>query len=161
MVHMVHYSSLLVSQTSTSCSLTHILGTHQGCRLWSGFNMQTSSTLIFFKDYKSLHHFPTELIIKCVVHCRARWDALNSSSTARLSSLEESLLSLGQFEEAYAELWAWLMDALQQLENTEPITGDPDAVGTQLSKHKASSPQSPSSTRCLFFSLFCLPLTSS
>ena len=75
-----------------------------------------------------------------VVCCRTRWDALNSNSTARLSSLEESLLSLGQFEEAYAELWAWLTDALQQLENTEPITGDPDIVATQLSKHKASLP---------------------
>lgn len=69
---------------------------------------------------------------------RSRWDALNTSSIARLSSLEESLLSLGQFEEAYDELWAWLTDALQQLENTEPITGDPDAVATQLSKHKVS-----------------------
>ena len=72
------------------------------------------------------------------ITCRSRWDALNSSSIDRLSSLEESLLSLGQFEEAYAELWAWLTDALQQLENTEPITGDPDAVAAQLSKHKAN-----------------------
>lgn len=71
----------------------------------------------------------------CVIR-RLRWDSLNSESIARLSSLEESLLSLGQFEEAYDELWAWLTDALQQLENTEPITGDPDAVATQLAKHK-------------------------
>ena len=71
--------------------------------------------------------------------CRSRWDALNTSSIARLSSLEESLLSLGQFEEAYDELWAWLTDALQQLENTEPITGDPDTVATQLAKHKVST----------------------
>ena len=54
----------------------------------------------------------------------------------RQSSLEESLLSLGEFEEAYEELWAWLNDALRQLEEAEPITGDPDVVGTQLAKHK-------------------------
>ena len=69
---------------------------------------------------------------------RSRWDALNTSSISRLSSLEESLLSLGQFEEAYDELWAWLTDALQQLEKNDPITGDPDAVATQLAKHKVS-----------------------
>jgi hypothetical protein len=74
----------------------------------------------------------------CTCTYRSRWDILNTSSIARLSSLEESLLSLGQFEEAYDELWAWLTDALQQLENTEPITGDPDAVATQLAKHKVS-----------------------
>ena len=91
-----------------------------------------------------------------MVCCRTRWDALNSSSTARLSSLEESLLSLGQFEEAYAELWAWLTDALQQLENTEPITGDPDIVATQLSKHKASLLSSPNLSP--FLSLFSFSL---
>ena len=85
-----------------------------------------------------------------MVCCRTCWDALNSNSTARLSSLEESLLSLGQFEEAYAELWAWLTDALQQLENTEPITGDPDIVATQLSKHKASLPLSKFSSSFFF-----------
>lgn len=47
------------------------------------------------------------------------------------SSLEESLLILGQFEEAHDELWAWLVDSLQQL--MEPISGDPDAVKAQLS----------------------------
>lgn len=50
------------------------------------------------------------------------------------SSLEESLLILGQFEEAHDELWAWLVDSLQQL--MEPISGDPDAVTAQLSNPK-------------------------
>ena len=54
----------------------------------------------------------------------------------RQFSLEESLLSLGQFEEAYSELWEWLMDALKQLGEAEPITGDPDVVAAQLAKHK-------------------------
>jgi len=69
---------------------------------------------------------------------RARWDLLHSAAIARQSSLEESLLSLGQFEEAYDELWAWLTDALRQLGDMEPITGDPDAVAAQLSKHKVT-----------------------
>jgi len=70
------------------------------------------------------------------MHCRARLDALISAANERQTSLEESLLSLGEFEEAYDELWDWLSEALKTLENTEPITGDPDAVATQLSKHK-------------------------
>ena len=69
---------------------------------------------------------------------RSRWDLFNSSAMDRQSDLEESLLSLGQFEEAYGELWAWLQDALRQLEVGEPITGDPDAVAAQLAKHKVS-----------------------
>ena len=54
----------------------------------------------------------------------------------RQATLEESLLSLGEFEEAYSELWAWLTDALRQLGEAEPITGDPDLVAAQLAKHK-------------------------
>lgn len=63
-------------------------------------------------------------------------DELNSYAADRQASLEESLLSLGEFEEAYDELWTWLADAIQQLEEAEPITGDPDAVAAQLSRHK-------------------------
>ena len=54
----------------------------------------------------------------------------------RQATLEESLLSLGEFEEAYSELWAWLTDALRQLGEADPITGDPDVVSAQLAKHK-------------------------
>jgi len=67
---------------------------------------------------------------------RSLWDAINSAAMERQSALEESLLSLGQFEEAYSELWEWLTDALRQLGEAEPITGDPDMVAAQLSKHK-------------------------
>lgn len=58
------------------------------------------------------------------------------AANERQTSLEESLLSLGEFEEAYDELWVWLSDTLKQLEEAEPITGDPDAVSGQLSRHK-------------------------
>ena len=67
---------------------------------------------------------------------RSLWDAINSAAMERQSALEESLLSLGQFEEAYSELWVWLTDAHRQLGEAEPITGDPDMVAAQLSKHK-------------------------
>lgn len=67
---------------------------------------------------------------------KARCEALNSAGGARKTALEESLLSLGQFEGAYDDLWAWLMGAVKQLEEFEPITGDPDAVATLLAKHK-------------------------
>lgn len=67
---------------------------------------------------------------------RARWDALHAALLSRQSLLEESLLSLGEFEEAYEELWAWLQDTLHQMSETEPITGDPNMVAAQLMKHK-------------------------
>ena len=67
---------------------------------------------------------------------RTLWDAINSAAMERQSSLEESLLSLGEFEDAYSELWAWLTDALRQLGEAEPITGDPDMVAAQLARHK-------------------------
>ncbi len=63
-------------------------------------------------------------------------EALISGGNDRQASLEESLLSLGEFEEAYDELWAWLAEVLRQLEEAEPITGDPDAVSALLSRHK-------------------------
>ena len=67
---------------------------------------------------------------------RALWDTINSAGMERQSLLEESLLSLGEFEDAYSELWAWLTDALRQLGEAEPITGDPDMVAAQLARHK-------------------------
>jgi len=54
------------------------------------------------------------------------------------SSMEKSLLSLWQFEEACDELWAWLTDSIWQLGYMEPIAGGPDAVAAQLSKHKVT-----------------------
>ena len=66
----------------------------------------------------------------------ALWDTINSAGMESPSLLEESLLSLGEFEDAYSELWAWLTDALRQLGEAEPITGDPDMVAAQLARHK-------------------------
>ena len=77
-----------------------------------------------------------EVIQQRLDDLRVYCDALISAATERQAVLEESLLSLGQFEEAYDDLWVWLVGAIKQLEEFEAITGDPDAVSTQLAKHK-------------------------
>ena len=48
---------------------------------------------------------------------------MNAEGSERQSKLEEALLALGQFEEAYDELMKWLTDAEDQLDNPESITG--------------------------------------
>ena len=80
-----------------------------------------------------------EVIQQKLDNLKTRYDTLNSDAMSRKTALEESLLSLGQFEGAYDDLWAWLSGAVKQLEEFEPITGDPDAVATQLAKHKVSN----------------------
>ena len=77
-----------------------------------------------------------EVIQQRINSLKSCCDALNSAGAERQRALEESLLSLGQFEGAYDDLWAWLSGAVKQLEEFEPITGDPDAVAAQLAKHK-------------------------
>ena len=76
------------------------------------------------------------IILVCYFPYRALWDTINSAGMERQSLLEESLLSVGEFEDAYSELLAWLTDALRQLGEAEPITGDPDMVAAQLARHK-------------------------
>ena len=68
--------------------------------------------------------------------CRGQFDQLRSVSLARLSSLKELLLSLGQFEEAYDELKDWLANSHHQLQNPELVTGDVKQVTALLTKHK-------------------------
>ena len=77
-----------------------------------------------------------EVIQERMDSLKLQYDALSSASSERQAALEESLLSLGQFESAYEDLWAWLNKANGHLEDFEPITGDPDAVFAQLAKHK-------------------------
>ena len=90
------------------------------------------------KLYDNYALFSLRLLLCAFFDHRARLEGLRSAAEARQSSLEESLLSLGQFEEAYEELWAWLTDAVRQLEDADPITGDPDTVAAQLARHKVS-----------------------
>jgi len=77
-----------------------------------------------------------EVIQERMDSLKLQYDTLSSAASERQAALEESLLSLGQFESAYEDLWAWLNKANGHLEDFEPITGDPDAVSAQLAKHK-------------------------
>ena len=81
---------------------------------------------------------------------RVYCDALAFSATERQAALEESLLSLGQFEGAYDDLWSWLGGTIKRLEEFEPITGNTDAVSAQLAKHKVhTSDTIDISSRCV------------
>ena len=100
---------------------------------------------------------PSLIIVVCYFSYRALWDTINSAGMERQSLLEESLLSLGEFEDAYSELWAWLTDAaLRQLGEAEPITGDPDMVAAELVRHKVERDFILSELMCaLLLSSFC------
>ena len=69
-------------------------------------------------------------------HSRAQFDDLQTVSLTRLSELKESLLTLGQFEEAYDELRDWLAKTHHQLQNPDLITGEGEQVTALLAKHK-------------------------
>ena len=51
------------------------------------------------------------------------------------TQLEEALLTLGQFQQAFDELWAWLTALHEQLSDPEPISGKIDTVNTLITKH--------------------------
>ena len=77
-----------------------------------------------------------EVIQERMDSLKARCDALGASGVERETALEESMLSLGQFEGAYDDMWEWLAGTVRKLEEFEPIAGDPDAVAVLLAKHK-------------------------
>ena len=67
---------------------------------------------------------------------RNRFDNLKSAYLINLSVLKESLLSLGEFEEAYDELKDWLAHSHHQLKNFDCIIGDSEQLSTLQCKHK-------------------------
>ena len=67
---------------------------------------------------------------------RSKYDELQTNALSLLSDLEEALLTVGQFEEAYHELRMWLRSAWDQLQNPEPIPGQSQIVATIAAKHK-------------------------
>ena len=66
---------------------------------------------------------------------RAQYNDLQAASHKYRSDLE-SLLTLKQFEEAYAELMDWLSKTHNHLQNPDPITGKPEQVTALLARHK-------------------------
>lgn len=53
--------------------------------------------------------------------------------------LEGSLLALGQFQHALAELMAWLTHTEELLDSQRPINGDPKVIEVELAKHHVSA----------------------
>ena len=66
---------------------------------------------------------------------RDQFGNLQAASHKYLSDLE-SLLTLKQFEEAFAEIMSWLSKTHNQLQNPVPITGKPEQVTALLARHK-------------------------
>ena len=66
---------------------------------------------------------------------RTMYYDLQAASHKYLSDLE-SLLTLKQFEEAFAEIMNWLSKTHNQLQNPDPITGTPEQVTALLARHK-------------------------
>ena len=94
-----------------------------------------------------------EVIQERMDSLKARCDALGASGVERETALEESMLSLGQFEGAYDDMWEWLAGTVRKLEEFEPIAGDPDAVAVLLAKHKVRPWCCCSSSCCCYVSV--------
>ena len=67
-----------------------------------------------------------------------RCDALHTKALSRQSSLDEALLKLGRFEEAYSDFKGWLARTHNQLRNPEPIPGQSTSVAVLTTKHKVN-----------------------
>ena len=63
---------------------------------------------------------------------------MQSLALTRLSHLEEALLTVGKFEEAYQELQSWLVQAWDKLQSLEPIPSQSEAVIALYAKHKVN-----------------------
>ena len=93
-----------------------------------------------------------EVIMQWMKELHAKWDNLYAQVIQRKVSiscdnkvitvyhpiqtqLEEALLRMGQFQQAFDELWIWLCYIYEQLSNSETTTGKIDAVATLITKH--------------------------
>ena len=65
-----------------------------------------------------------------------RWDGLSGALSERQQRLERALLEMGQFEQAYAQLMAWIGSSKGTLEELKPAPGDLRATEIQLAKHR-------------------------
>ena len=61
---------------------------------------------------------------------------MKAAYLVHLSVLKESLLCLGEFEEAYDELKDWLAHSHHHLKNFDRIIGDAEQLSALLGKHK-------------------------
>ncbi|XP_065889965.1 microtubule-actin cross-linking factor 1-like isoform X3 [Dysidea avara] len=83
----------------------------------------------------------SEVILQWLDQLHNKWDHLNTLLTQRKTQLEEALLTLGQFQQAFDELWVWLSTIHAQLQDPDPVTGKIDEVTSLLTKHSALQKQ--------------------
>ncbi|XP_062848378.1 microtubule-actin cross-linking factor 1, isoforms 6/7, partial [Trichomycterus rosablanca] len=67
---------------------------------------------------------------------RERWDSLESETVKRQHQLESALLGLGQFQNNFDELQAWLSHTTDLLQACRPISIDLQTCEIELAKHK-------------------------
>ncbi|XP_053539137.1 microtubule-actin cross-linking factor 1, isoforms 6/7 [Ictalurus punctatus] len=67
---------------------------------------------------------------------RQRWDSLESETVNRQHQLECALLGLGQFQNNFDELHAWISHTAELLQASRPISIDLQTCEIELAKHK-------------------------
>ncbi|KAM3829784.1 microtubule-actin cross-linking factor 1 isoform 2-T2 [Vipera latastei] len=76
-----------------------------------------------------------DIIREPLTELRHLWENLGEKIAHRQHKLEGSLLALGQFQHALAELMAWLSHTEELLDSQRPINGDPRVIEVELAKH--------------------------
>ncbi|KAM9488562.1 microtubule-actin cross-linking factor 1, isoforms 6/7 [Clarias gariepinus] len=67
---------------------------------------------------------------------RQRWDSLESETVSRQHQLECALLGLGQFQNNFDELHAWISHTAELLQASRPVSLDLPTCEIELAKHK-------------------------
>jgi DNA repair exonuclease SbcCD ATPase subunit len=82
-------------------------------------------------------HSDDSLVIKDkLTTLKASYDSLQTTSLDQYSQLEEALLTLGQFEQAYSDLKEWMVRIWESLNNCDPIPGHSDTISGLGVKNK-------------------------
>ncbi|KAL7980630.1 hypothetical protein Chor_001784 [Crotalus horridus] len=76
-----------------------------------------------------------DIIREPLTELKHLWENLGEKIAHRQHKLEGSLLALGQFQHALAELMAWLSHTEELLDSQRPINGDPKVIEVELAKH--------------------------
>ncbi|XP_063167779.1 microtubule-actin cross-linking factor 1-like [Candoia aspera] len=76
-----------------------------------------------------------DIIREPLTELKHLWENLGDKIAHRQHKLEGSLLALGQFQHALAELMAWLTHTEELLDAQRPISGDPKVIEVELAKH--------------------------
>uniref|UniRef100_A0A670ZFK0 Microtubule actin crosslinking factor 1 n=1 Tax=Pseudonaja textilis TaxID=8673 RepID=A0A670ZFK0_PSETE len=76
-----------------------------------------------------------DIIREPLTELKHLWENLGEKIAHRQHKLEGSLLALGQFQHALAELMAWLTHTEELLDSQKAINGDPRVIEVELAKH--------------------------